>query len=414
MSQVVDTPSKRSLAGRLKGLWVPEAQRPESTLRDDAVTITLAFLTLVALMWDGIRHNNLVGIDTFWSAAHIAMYTGLTALGVWIASILIRFQGKRGVIDFSIIPRGYGLAVIALPLAAIAGPADFTWHSLYGFENQIDSPYSPSHQGLFIAGALLAAIPAASAWKRRDQGIATMKSLLPTIFSVTAVASVMLFVIHQAMPFYAGVAVTGDFQDDLKHFNDAYLGGNHSDHVEGLRQALTHYGDDKFPYYFYSTHGTISGMLLMTAILMGALMLMRRRWRLPVGTVTIMFTAIVLMYEMLSEYHQAYLIPSMILAGIAGDLLLYRFVGDPAPGQLWRYRLGFAVIPPILWALYFICVALLGPGGLGWSGTLCFGVLVTSGTMTLMMSLLVFTPHTRLEPEPAPAAEPVARDLTAA
>jgi hypothetical protein len=365
-------------------------------------------------MWDGIRHNNLVGIDTFWSPAHITMYTGLTALGVWIASRLIHYQGKRKVIDFSIVPRGYGLAVVALPLAAIAGPGDFTWHSIYGFENQIDSPYSPTHQGLFIAGALLAAIPAAAAWKRRDGGKGTVKTLLPAIFSVTAVQAMALFVIHQAMPFYAGVAVTGNFQDDLKHFNDAYLGGNHAHHTEGLRQALTHYGDNKWPYYFFSTHATISGMLLMTGILMGGLMLMRRRWRLPVGTVTVMFTTIVLLYEMLSEYHQAYLIPSMILGGIAGDYLLARLVGDPPARSLWRYRLGFALIPPILWGLYFLCVALLGPGGLGWSGTLCFGVLVTSGMMTVLLSLFVFQPHTGDEIPPRAGSEAVPADLTAA
>jgi hypothetical protein len=399
---------------RAKGLWVPESQRPETTVKEDAVTITLGFLTLLALMWDGIRHNNLVGIDSFWSIAHISMYTGLTALGVWIASRLIKYQGNRKVIDFSIVPRGYGLAVIALPLAAIAGPADFTWHSVYGFENQIDSAYSPPHQGLFIAGALLAAIPAAAAWKRIDGGKATLRTLLPAIFSVISIVAVMLFVIHQLSPFYAGVSVTGDFQNDLKHFNDAYLGGNHSHHTEGLRQALTHYGDNKFPYYFYSTHHTVAGILLTTAALMGALMLMRRRWRLPLGTVTLLFTTIVLLYEMLSEYHQAYLIPSMVLGGIAGDLLLDRFVGDPPPGELWRYRFAFSITPPILWALYFLCVALMGPGGLGWSGTLCFGVLVTSGTMTMMLSLLVFQPHIREENAPQPGSEQVAADLTAA
>src|SRR6202000_2777529 len=104
--------------------------------------------------------------------------------------------GKRKVIDFSIIPRGYGLAVVALPLAAIAGPADFTWHSVYGFENQIDSAYSPPHQGLFISGALLAAIPAAAAWKRIDGGKATVRTLLPASFSGISGISVMLFVIH--------------------------------------------------------------------------------------------------------------------------------------------------------------------------------------------------------------------------
>ena len=120
-------------------------------------------------------------MDTFWSPPHILMYLGLTSLGVWIAIVLLRHQKDPTVLDMSLIPRGYGLAVVALPLAAIAGPADFIWHSAYGFENQIDSTYSPPHQGLFIAGALLAAIPAASAWKRRGTA-PSLREFLPAVF----------------------------------------------------------------------------------------------------------------------------------------------------------------------------------------------------------------------------------------
>ena len=144
----------------LPGLTRTGRPRPQASLRDDAVMIVLGFFTLVALFWDGILHNNTVGQDTFFSAPHMAMYAGLTGLGVWIALVLLRHQENRQVLDISLIPRGYGLAVFALPLAALSGPADFIWHSAYGFENQIDSTYSPPHQGLFISGAMLAANPA--------------------------------------------------------------------------------------------------------------------------------------------------------------------------------------------------------------------------------------------------------------
>jgi hypothetical protein len=341
--------------------------------------------TNVMLFWDGIVHNNLTGIDSFWSFAHIFMYLGVIGLAVWITMVVLRHQDDHQVLDISQIPYGYGLAVIALPLAAVAGPADFIWHSSFGFENQIDSTYSPPHQGLFVAGALLAAIPAASAWKRPGTR-PSLREFLPANLSVMAVASLVLFVIHQLSPFYVAAAVTSDFQDDLARFNDAYSA--EGPNSEGLARALVHYGDDRWPYYFYSTHATIAGILLFTIVTVGAILLMRRRWTLPIGTVTVMFTSLGLLYAMLSEYREWALIPSLVLAGVAGDILLLRLVGERS--NSWRMRLFAALLPAILWVLYFITVAI--SDGLGWSATLWCGVVVSAALLGFLLTLTTIPP----------------------
>jgi hypothetical protein len=394
----------------LPGLTRTGRPRPQASLRDDAVMIFLGFFTLVALFWDGILHNNTVGQDEFWSPPHMAMYAGLGALGVWITLVLLRHQESRQVLDVSLMPRGYGLAVIALPLAALSGPADMIWHAAYGFENQIDSTYSPPHQGLFISGAMLAAIPAASAWKKAGDR-PSLRDLLPATLSVTAVASVMLFVMHQINPFYGGsVAPTQAFQDDLAGRADAYA-GNTEDHAEGLAHALVNYGDDAWPFYFYSTHLTAAGILLFTAVLIGSILLMRRRWTLPVGTLTIMFTALALLFAMPSEYRMAELIPALVIAGVIADVLMLRLVGDRPEG--WRIRLFAGVVPPILWVLFFFCIAVLGDG-LGWGATLWTGMLTTSAGLGFMLSLLTAAPSGP-EPEVAePAEELVERERAVA
>jgi hypothetical protein len=387
----------------LPGLTRTGRPRPQASLRDDAIMIALGFFTLVALFWDGILHNNTVGQDEFFSAPHLAMYAGLGALGVWIALVLLRHQESRQVLDISLIPRGYGLAVIALPLAALSGPADFIWHSAYGFENQVDSTYSPPHQGLFISGAMLAAIPGASAWKRAGDK-PSLTEFLPGVLSVTAVASVMLFVIHQIVPFYGGsVAPTKGFQDDLAGRADAYAGTTES-HAEGLAHALVNYGDDAWPFYFYSTHLTAAGILLFTAVTIGAVLLMRRRWTLPVGSLTVMFTALALLFAMPSEYRMAELIPALVVAGVIADVLMLRLVGDQP--NSWRLRLFAGLVPPILWALFFFCIAVLGDG-LGWGATLWTGMLTTSAGLGFMLSLLTIPPSgppTEVEEESVPAA----------
>jgi hypothetical protein len=375
--------------------WLPTVRvsgnaRPETTLKEDAITALLASYTLVALFWDGLRHNNLTGVDNFFSPPHIAMYLGLIGIGVWIAIVLLRYQKGLEVLDWSAVPRGYRLAFAALPLAAIAGPLDFIWHEAYGFENQIDSTFSPPHQGLFYAGAMLAAIPAASAWQRGWKA-PPLSCFWPVVFSVTSVIAAMLFVVHQMLPFYggAGVVATDGFQDDIAGRTDAFSPGADAVHTEGLSQALTNYGDDAFPFYFFSVHTAVAGVLLFTIAFMGAILLMRRRWRIPAGSLTVMGTFLALLWPMLSEYREAELIPALVLAGVIGDLLLARF-GDK------RIRLFALLLPPALWAVFFLCLELL-QDGLGWEPTLWVGLLGTTAGLGYAMSLLVFPPYNTVE-----------------
>lgn len=394
MSQVLeptgDAGKTYNLASWLPTLRVSGNARPETTLKEDAITAFLASYTLVALFWDGLRHNNLTGVDNFFSPPHIAMYLGLTGLGVWIAIVLLRYQKGLDQLDWSAVPRGYRLAFAALPLAAIAGPLDFFWHEAYGFENQIDSTFSPPHQGLFYSGAMLAAIPAASAWQR-GQIAPSLRCFLPVVFSVTSVIAAMLFVVHQLLPFYggAGVVATQGFQDDIAGRADAFSPGADAVHTEGLSHALTNYGDDAFPYYFFSVHTAVAGILLFTVAFMGAILLMRRRWQVPPGSLTIMGTFLALLWPMLSEYREAELIPALVLAGVIGDLLLARFGGT-------RIRLFALLLPPALWAVFFLCVELL-QDGLGWEPTLWVGLLGTTAGLGYAMSLLVFPPYNTVE-----------------
>jgi hypothetical protein len=400
VSQVLDPAGEATPAGKTYTLasWLPTVRvsgspRPHSTLNEDAITVALATYTLVALLWDGLRHNGLTGVDNFFSPPHIAMYVGLTAVGVWIAIVLLRYQKGLDDLDWSRVPKGYGLAFVALPLAALAGPADFIWHEAYGFENQIDSTYSPPHQGLFYAGAMLAAIAAASAWQRRDMVAPCLRDFLPTAFSVTSLIAVMLFVVHQILPFYGGgIAATQDFQDDIAGRPDAFAPGADAVHTEGLSQALRHFGDDAFPYYFFSTHASTAGILMFTAVLMGAILAMRRRFRIPFGALTITLTFMALLWPMLSEYKDAELIPVLVLTGVIGDLLLRR-IGD---GRVGYIRLFAGVLPVVMWSIFFLCIALFG-GGLGWEATLWFGLLVTTGALGYAVSLLVFPPYSSRE-----------------
>ena len=135
----------RSADFRLTARQILQAKnRPQTEPWEDNVTVLLSVATLFAVFWDGWLHNNSTTLDSFWSEAHIAMYAGLTGLGAWIGVVFVKRQ-PRGLkklnISMEAVPYGYGLALVALPLAALGGPGDFAWHAAYGFENQIDAPF---------------------------------------------------------------------------------------------------------------------------------------------------------------------------------------------------------------------------------------------------------------------------------
>ncbi len=256
---MADTISQRPTSRRsASGFFVAAEQRPVTERWEDAVTMGLSVFTLFALFWDGWLHNNSITLDSFWSSAHIAMYTGLTSLGVWVGVVFVKRQprGKKLVLNMSAVPYGYGLALIALPLAAIGGPGDFAWHAAYGFENQVDAPFSPTHQMLFLAGALLGGIGLGSTWYRKDGRRPSMRLLWPAVISLSAIVAVIEFTFMNLLPYFWVMVPTTDFQHDIRSnlFIDAYKPGSGVKHVQGLADSAAHYGDHAFNYYLFSQH----------------------------------------------------------------------------------------------------------------------------------------------------------------
>jgi hypothetical protein len=162
------------------------------------------------------------------------------------------------------------------------------------------------------------------------------------------------------------------------------------------------YGDEAFPYYFFSTHASVAGILIYTVAIMSLILFLRRRWQIPFGSLTISFTFLALLWPMLSEYREAGLIPAGILAGLAGDLLLRRFAGPGAP--VGRLRFFALLLPPVLWGLFFLCVELF-QDGLGWHPTLWVGLLGTTAGLGFALSLLVFPPYSGPVSELVPATD---------
>src|SRR2546421_721745 len=117
---------------------------------------TLLFLVMQAelgLAWDRNWHDT-IGRDSFWIPPHIMMYTGIGAAGlialtVVLADTLRYYKRAPGVDDSSTMPifrifhapMGFIILGFGALIDLVAAPFDNWWHSLYGIDVTLWSPF---------------------------------------------------------------------------------------------------------------------------------------------------------------------------------------------------------------------------------------------------------------------------------
>lgn len=395
----------RSADFRLTARQILQAKnRPLAEPWEDWVTMGLSVFTLFAVFWDGWLHNNSTELDSFFSSAHIMMYAGLTALGGWIGFVFVKRQ-PRGKLNISMeaVPYGYGLALVALPLAALGGPGDFIWHAIYGFENQIDAPFSPTHQMLFLAGGLLGGIGLASTWHRAGRRV-PFKVLWPAIVSATSVLAMVSFTFMNLLPWFWTMIPTQAFQDNLLRFNDAYGpgSGEEVEHAQGLYDSAINYSGDVFPYYLFSNMASIGGILIWTAAFVATVLYLRRRWVLPFGSITLMTTILSLLFPFFTRFQHLEFIGALIVVGLLVDGLSTLMLKEDPVTRL-RIRAFAAIVPLLIWGPWMLAIELF-TGGIGWHPTMWTGVLSTSMGVGYGISLIMYPPA-------LPAVEPAEEEV---
>src|ERR1700754_1395741 len=356
--------------------------RPVTTWREDLTTMAIAFWPIVAMFFDGRGHNNRTGQESFFSTAHLFLYGGLTVLGVWIGALVTRYQIAGGVDprktllpDLKLIPVGYGVAIIGLTTLAIGGPADLIWHSAYGFEVGVDAIYSPPHLALFFGGLLVVSTGIRSMWAKQDIA-PTFMQYLPVLLSTVLFIRGAGFITMYLSAFMTNVTPTSAFVHDYQtHFKDDF-----NDQTVSLNAGLTGYGDNQWPFYYYSASHGMASMIITTLVLLGPILLNLRRWRVPFGATTLIFTGFGLLVNIMTSYRDIVLIVPLIVTGIAIDLLQQRLPrGADGRLTLGSIRAMGPTTALILWVTYYGVLAL--DKGIGWEPTLWVGALII-GTMT--------------------------------
>jgi hypothetical protein len=334
--------------------------------RDDTITILLGLWLMAGLFIDGWAHNSRTLVESFFTPWHAILYSGYAASAAWLCGLVL-WQRRAGRVGRAAIPRGYELGLAGAFLFGLGGLGDMLWHITFGIETtSLKALLSPTHLLLFVGILLILTSPLRSAWYAPDPvgGRPAFRAFLPPLLSLTAAFSVISF-----MGVYYWAILDGSYASGFARLYRPQVGA-------GLGQELG-----------------LDGILLTNIVLLAPLLLALRRWLLPFGSITLLFTVNTLLMNALDGFAAREMIPVALLAGLAADLL----IGALCPGNArpLALRLFAALVPLLFWCLYFLAGWLVR--GIGWPPEIWTGAIVLAVLSGLGLSLLTVPPALPVE-----------------
>jgi hypothetical protein len=347
-------------------VWMPgpaEAARPVASYRTDLVTVALSAWFTGGLCLDVWAHNHVPKLETIFTPWHAVFYSGFVATAAWVLWLVYGHlrTGRRGL---AAVPVGYGAAVLGLPLFALSGIGDLTWHTVFGIEQNVKILFSPTHLSLLVSMMFIVTAPLRAAWASRDLPAApTLRQLLPAVLSLGFTAALGLMYLQ-----YADVLVVPA-----------------ETVISGLSGGQT------------LASGILAAFVVTNLILVAPPLVLARRWRLPVGAVTVGFLPLLGAAASVRGIHNAGLLASVLAAGVCADLLAAWL--RPGPGRRyagWTFGASAALV---LWVLYVATATVV-------SRTVPTVVELWSG-MPVVQTIAALGLAAVINPGPAP--EPVSR-----
>lgn len=365
------------LSQRASGIVV----RAASSLRFDWIMVIVSVWWLGGLFIDGWAHSNIPQLETFFTPWHAVFYSGYLAVAfTLLVQVFLNVRQSaltsgQGTLTFGsllsmalkdqnwlrAIPKGYDLTLLGLVVFGICGVGDMTWHIFLGIERSTEALLSPTHLGLALGIALALTGPLRAAW-RRSGATPSWRQLGPVIFALTFTFSLLTFFTSYASPLISSwplLTVTRS-----------------------------------------STDG-ITAILLNTAIMMGCVLLILRRWRLPFGTFAFMLGLNGALMLAFRPHAALIAVPTALLGGLAADIV-YHFL-QPSSDQPERVRLFAFLVPLMFYILYFIDLSIVGPityeSGIQWSAPFWAGAPVIAGFVGLLLSFVLLPPQGAPEEE---------------
>jgi hypothetical protein len=326
--------------------------------RQSAAVAVFGLWMVTGLFLDGWSHNQNKP-ETFFTPWHGVLYSGFGAAVLWFAwdGQRTRRAGGEPAPPVGGWLTGFGMGVF---IAAALG--DFGWHAAFGVEADIAALLSPTHQLLMTGGVLMVTGPVRAAWASREPRVQPLAQFWPVLLSVTLAIAVVCFFLMYLSPFRA---------DNTRQPRPV---GPEFDFL--LEQAQIH---------------LIASVLVTTALLVGGLLLVLRRWQPPFGTFTVMFGAVAVGMSGLDTFERLPLALCGLAGGVVADVLVMRL--RPGPDAVRPARVVAGVVPVALWLPYF--VVFKATYDLPWNVHMWTGTVFLAAVGGLLLSALAYPPETQ-------------------
>lgn len=342
------------------------ADRVRLSTREELVTCALGTWMLAGLYLDGWAHRNLDLQDSITTPWHAVFYSGYVAFATWIAWMALR-RVRAGARGMAAVPVGYGVGLLGIAIFMLGGLGDQVWHLTMGVEQDINAFQSPTHWLLAIGMFLMVSCSLRAAWSTPGTTTPRMREFAPTLWSLVLTLGVFFFA-YNYMSFFIGDSPTIDnaaFASDLGPAASSQL-------VESLTERLRILG---------------LLMILFTSVAMIALILFaQRRWKLPFGTVTVIFVAVAAADHAIWEYRFGWVVVAALVGGLAGDLFIRRF--DPKPSSLLAWRTFPAAVVFPMWLTYY-AVLYFGYDDMNWPAEMWTGSMITAALNCTLLTFLM-------------------------
>jgi hypothetical protein len=338
--------------------------------QEDLIAACLGGSVVIGLFLDGWNHINLQNgrLGSFFTPWHGLLYAGFTATACWV---LYRNRHLLGGLEFARPqyhvygrrPFRYPFALFGIAIAMVGMLGDAAWHTAFGEEVGTARVIAPFHLVLFSGAALLLAAPLRSGWYAAEvyPERLTLKRFAPVLISATFLTAAMAFMFQWFDAFM-------DWEPALS-IGRLPASGSADEAVRNAVEA-----------------GSVGRVLVTNLVLIAPTLMLLRRWRLPFGTLTLLFPAVAALMASLTEFRLGWTVLAAAVGGIVGDLAVARL--QPGPDRVTAHRLVAALIPIALWTPYFLVLRWLesrpSPFDL-WTGAvgLCIVVSVTTSFLVL-------------------------------
>ncbi len=343
---------------------VHQGERLTSSLAFDAVMVVLATWFVGGVYLDGWAHIHIPKLETFFTPWHGVLYSGYFVSAIFLFGTLVK-NWMNGYPLARALPAGYELSMVGAIVFMFGGVGDLIWHTIFGIEASVEALLSPTHLLLATGASLIVTGPLRAAW-RRSSSQAPEKTgspaLLPAVVSTAILYSILTFFTEYASP-----------------FAETLVGMNRVPATRGDTLRFQELG--------------VASFLLQAAILMGVLLFIMRRWRLPLGSLTLMMTlstlAIALMHTGWFSTGTYVMIGVGVLAGLSGDVLNWRLM--PSADRPAAFHWFAFLMPVVLYALYYLALFIFG-GGVWWSVHMWVGSIFMSGVVGLLLGYAILPP----------------------